>query len=103
MVGCESDCSAFFVMSSTQIDPRAKSNIDRLERRKMNSLRRVQSLPSRGGAGDWVVVEESRMQNGEKVKVDVTYAWVEGSWTAIGISAAQADVEVPYSYEFGQS
>lgn len=87
---------------STQVDRQSKANIDRLDRRKMNSLKRVVSLPARGSSGDWLVVEETRTQNGEKVKVDVTYAWMDNRWTLISDSA-RGDVEVVYSSEFGET
>ena len=59
-----------------RIDPSTKSNVDRIDGRKMNRLRRVQSLPGRGGLGDWVVLDV----NGK----DVTYAWLEGEWVPVG-------------------
>ena len=82
-------------MAATQIDPQAKANIDRIERRKMNSLKRVQSLPARGSLGDWVVVAEKHMQSGEEVSVDVAYAWMENKW--IMISGGATEGEIRYS------
>lgn len=85
-------------MSTRQVDSQLKANLDRVNRGKMNSLQRVHQLPARGGAGDWVVIEEVREQNGEQVKVDVTYAWIDNKWTVIG---ARGDVSVFYSSQFG--
>ena len=71
-----------------RVDPSVKANLDRIDERKANRLRRVQSLPARGGLGDMVVIEV----NG----TDVAYAWVGEAWVEIG-SAADA----PYSSEIG--
>ena len=80
-----------------RVDPSVKSNIDRMDARKMNRFQRVQSLPERGGGGDGVVVSV----NG----VDVAYAWVDGAWVSLGTGGEEgvypAELGAPFDAELG--
>ena len=62
---------------ASKVDTQVKANLDRIDRRKMNRIQRVQSLPARGGSGDWVVRTEKARVDNEDVDFDVTYAWVD--------------------------
>ena len=66
-------------------DRQPKANIDRMDGRKMNGLRRVNGLPDRGGPNDWVICCETI----DGVDYDVTYAWVDGRWTRLASVEAE--------------
>ena len=70
-----------------KVDRSAKANLDRISKDKMNRLRRVKALPARGGLGDWVVVSEQRVVNGESMEADVFYTWLDGTWLRMGSSS----------------
>ncbi len=76
---------------STKVDPNVKSNLDRMDQRKMNRVQRVNSLPSRGGSGDWVVRSERHLVNGNPVDLQVAYAWLDGRWVTLGSAIAEGD------------
>lgn len=60
-----------------QIDRQVKANIDRLERRMMRGIKRVQRLPERGGLNEWVILEQE--DGGE-----VSYVWESNAWRSLG-------------------
>ena len=59
-----------------------------MDARKMNRLRRVQSLPARGQVGDWVLLDGA------------TWAWLEGEWVELVGTTSAVDTEATYSSEF---
>lgn len=71
-----------------RVDRTPFANIERIDRRKMNVLRRVSVLPEVGEPGDWVAV-------GSK-----TYAWLDGSWFLLsdGAALAASAVELPTNF-----
>lgn len=75
---------SFFFMATTQIDSQAKANIDRIERRKMQGLKRVQRLPERGGLNEWVLMLETHTIGEEEVEIEQPYVWLENEWIPIG-------------------
>ena len=78
-----------------QIDRQAKANIDRLDKRKQNVIRRVESLPERGVSGDWVVCCEERAADAVSVSVAADAAAVPAPAAPAVVSVAADSVAVP--------